>query len=299
MTIQQLQYLLEVSRTGSITKAAKNLYVAQSSVSNAISALEDELGFQIFSRTWQGVEPTKEGQRILTHAVHILEHHRQMTEEDGLSIKNLHIESSTYPLFYEAFLRTVEHYRSQSSLTFSHYVCLGRRNALNRLSTLESDLLLTTVLHFGERAFAYDVTTRGLAWQSIKQLPAVIRIGPGHRLYDKPEITIEDLRDDYIIEFFSDDRTRKLSELRSFIGFDFRRILASNDRTARYEMAARGLGYLVGAALPEGVIDQYRFRSIPIPGLRYHIVAVTNPAQPVRPEIQYCLDCLQEKLAEI
>ena len=298
MTIQQLQYLLEVGRTGSITKAAKNLYVAQSSVSNAISALEDELGFRIFARTWQGVAPTKEGQRILTHAARIMEHHRQMMEKDDFAVKNLHIETSTFSPFCKAFVRTVEHYRTQNGVTFSHYVYEKRRSALDRLTSLESDLLLTTMMHFGERAFAYDVTTRGLAWQSIRQLPAVIRIGPGHRLYNEPEVTIEDLRDDYIIEFFPDDRTRKLSELRSFVGFDFRRLLSSNDRTARYEMAARGLGYLVGAALPRGELEQYRFRDIPIPGLHYRIVAVTNPAQPVRPEIQYCLDCLQEELGQ-
>ncbi|MBO5917233.1 MAG: LysR family transcriptional regulator, partial [Oscillospiraceae bacterium] len=39
MTIQQLQYLQEVYRAGSILQAAKNLYVAQSSISSSISAL--------------------------------------------------------------------------------------------------------------------------------------------------------------------------------------------------------------------------------------------------------------------
>ena len=42
MTFQQLQYLLEVNRTGSFTTAAKNLFVTQSSVSNAITSLEKE-----------------------------------------------------------------------------------------------------------------------------------------------------------------------------------------------------------------------------------------------------------------
>lgn len=47
MTFQQLQYLLEVNRTGSFTAAAKNLYVTQSSVSNAITTLENEIGTPI------------------------------------------------------------------------------------------------------------------------------------------------------------------------------------------------------------------------------------------------------------
>ena len=58
MTFQQLQYLLEVSRTGSISGAAKNLFLAQSSVSASISNLEEELGFPIFIRSKKGVIPT-------------------------------------------------------------------------------------------------------------------------------------------------------------------------------------------------------------------------------------------------
>ena len=47
MTIQQLQYILEVHRTGSISKAANNLYLAQPNLSNAIRSLEQELGFPV------------------------------------------------------------------------------------------------------------------------------------------------------------------------------------------------------------------------------------------------------------
>ena len=44
MTIQQLQYVLEISRTGSVSKAAKTLYLSQPNLSNAIKNLENELG---------------------------------------------------------------------------------------------------------------------------------------------------------------------------------------------------------------------------------------------------------------
>lgn len=298
MTIQQLQYLLEVSRTGSITKAAKSLYVAQSSVSNAISALEDELGFQIFSRTWQGVAPTKEGQRVLTHAVHIMEHHRQMMEKDSSPIKTVCIESSAYLPFCNAFVRTAEYYRDQRDITFFHKIFPSRHAAMDRIASLESDLLMIGMMHVSEREFVHDVTSRNLAWKSVKSMPGVVRIGPGHRFYDKPDLSITDLRDDFIIDV-SLERVRKIGTLRAYLDLDPKRILTSGDRTARYEMASLGLGYLVGAALPERVERQYGFRSIPIPGLRYHMVSVTNPAQPIKPEVQRCLDFLQDELAEM
>ncbi len=76
MTVLQLQYILEVNRTRFITKAARNLFVAPSSVSTAIAALEAELGYPIFVRDRKGVQPTQQGLWVLTHASSICEHHR-------------------------------------------------------------------------------------------------------------------------------------------------------------------------------------------------------------------------------
>ena len=58
MTIQQVQYILEVSQTGSISRAASNLFLAQSNLSSAIRSLEQELGFPIFTRSNRGIQPT-------------------------------------------------------------------------------------------------------------------------------------------------------------------------------------------------------------------------------------------------
>ena len=44
MTFQQLLYLVEIAKNGSINKAAQSLFVSQSSISCAIKDLEDELG---------------------------------------------------------------------------------------------------------------------------------------------------------------------------------------------------------------------------------------------------------------
>ena len=63
MTFQQLQHLLAVHRTGSFSLAAKEMFVSQSAVSNAISGLEQELGCRIFVRSAHGLSLTPEGTR--------------------------------------------------------------------------------------------------------------------------------------------------------------------------------------------------------------------------------------------
>ena len=61
MTIQQLQYVLEIARCGSASRAAKNLFLSQPNLSSAITNLEQELGFPIFERTSAGMELTPAG----------------------------------------------------------------------------------------------------------------------------------------------------------------------------------------------------------------------------------------------
>lgn len=68
MTIQQCRYVLEAAVSGSVNEAAKRLFVAQTSVSAAIKALEKELSINIFERSPKGVILTTEGIEFVRYA---------------------------------------------------------------------------------------------------------------------------------------------------------------------------------------------------------------------------------------
>ena len=72
MNLQYLRYALEISRTGSISKAAENLSVAQPNLSRAVKELESQLGISIFERTRTGMTVTPEGERLLSAGDRIL-----------------------------------------------------------------------------------------------------------------------------------------------------------------------------------------------------------------------------------
>ena len=69
---QQLQYLVEIQRTGSISHAAANLYMSQPNLSRVLRDIETTLGYPIFERTRKGVRPTQRGEKFLHHARNIL-----------------------------------------------------------------------------------------------------------------------------------------------------------------------------------------------------------------------------------
>lgn len=72
MNTLHFKYALEVAKTGSISQAAENLYMAQPNLSKAIKELEDTLGITIFTRTSRGAEPTEVGSLFLDYARNVL-----------------------------------------------------------------------------------------------------------------------------------------------------------------------------------------------------------------------------------
>ena len=73
MTLQQLRYIVTVAETGNITEAARQLFVSQPSLTNAIRELEKEMQITIFHRTNKGVTISNEGDEFLAYARQVLE----------------------------------------------------------------------------------------------------------------------------------------------------------------------------------------------------------------------------------
>ena len=72
MTLNQLRYFSTASRYHNISKAAKELFVTQPTVSNAIRELEEEFSITLFYRNGSHLELTAEGEAFLEKANYIL-----------------------------------------------------------------------------------------------------------------------------------------------------------------------------------------------------------------------------------
>ena len=61
MTLNQLNYYVEIVRQGSFTKAAEKLFVSQSTLSKAIRALEEEFQMELINRGAKEFQLTPQG----------------------------------------------------------------------------------------------------------------------------------------------------------------------------------------------------------------------------------------------
>jgi DNA-binding transcriptional LysR family regulator len=100
MELRHLRTIDAVARHRSFTKAAEELYLAQSAISQQIRRLERELGVEVFRRTSPSVELTAEGRVILGYAQRVLAEvdglHSELEELTGLLRGQLRI-GGVYP----------------------------------------------------------------------------------------------------------------------------------------------------------------------------------------------------------
>ncbi len=116
MHLEQLQAILEVASTGSISAAARNLETNQPSLNRTIKTLEKELNVNFFERTSNGVQLTEAGERLLPYISQIIQDVYQLSKEafrittdtcPELSAEPAVVRLSTAPIILDALLGTV------------------------------------------------------------------------------------------------------------------------------------------------------------------------------------------------
>ena len=110
MTFQQLEHIVEISKCGSINKAAQKLFLSQSGISTAVRELENELGIRVLARSNRGVEFTPEGKEFLSYAVSLLEQKRGIESlygeaRNAAAPVRFSVSCQRYPFAVDAFLR--------------------------------------------------------------------------------------------------------------------------------------------------------------------------------------------------
>lgn len=69
---RQLRAFVALAKTGSFTRAGKELFISQSAVSHSIKGLESDIGCRLFDRMGKKVHLTPAGEHLLHHAEKIL-----------------------------------------------------------------------------------------------------------------------------------------------------------------------------------------------------------------------------------
>ncbi len=113
MTLNQLKYAIAVSKENSLNDAAKKLFISQPSLTGAMHALEDEIGFDIFIRSKNGISLTVKGAEFLGYARSVIEQY-DLLDAKYVSKTNVKRQFSVsmqhYSFAVKAFIDLVREY---------------------------------------------------------------------------------------------------------------------------------------------------------------------------------------------
>ena len=300
MTIQQVQYILEVSQTGSISRAASNLFLAQSNLSSAIRSLEQELGFPIFTRSNRGIQPTEQGLLVLVQAGYMWECYQKMRQASAIqTTAHIRIGGAPYTPVCEAYNRLCEAYQDYERLDFS-YVILPIEEMIEKLYLSLLDLGLFMVSPDAREAFQKRIASKNLVVHPIAKVPIVLRIGPKHPLYHKAEIKLSDFAN-YTFVDYEGQAFSNYIKLQSSLHLnpDASRIAIVPDRLSKSQVVAESTMYSIGCKLPPHLNHRYAFRNIPLDDLHYDLLYIVREKQQMTQEMHRYLELVNRELENL
>ncbi len=191
-----LNYALEVDRVGSITQAARNLYMAQPNLSKALKELEKELGFVVFRRTANGVKSTEEGAEFLYYAKHVVEQidaMERISQRVGNEKLKYKISIPRGSYIADGFTAFVSELKLEKGME----VTINETNDIGTISNVADHGYNMGIIRYqvvDEEYYLTMLKNNHLSYETIWEFEYVLVMSKDHPLADQPEITIDDLK---------------------------------------------------------------------------------------------------------
>ena len=237
MTLQQLRYVIEVAKTGSMNVAAKQLFVSQPSLSMAIRELENDVHISIFERTTKGVVITAEGEEFLGYARQIINQVELLDDkyiEAGQIKKKFGVSAQHYSFAVKAFVEMVKGFdmdkyefaiREARTHDVIHDVVTGK-SEIGILYTNElNEKVLNKIFKDNQLEFVHLFTCEGYAY-----------LWKNHPLAGKKVIALEELQDYPCLSFEQGDNNSFYFAEEILSTYDFKKTIKSNDRATNLNL---------------------------------------------------------------
>ncbi len=264
MTLIQLKYIMECSRTGSISTAARNLFTSTSNISKLIKNLEDELGYTIFNRTAGGLIPTEPGRELIIHASTILkecgeiEHLRDTYDSKKFSLASVTSSYSCNAFSELAFNHVGENIHIQYNNTTSN-------DAINLLMNFQCDLAIVAGVSGQDLNTEHMLRHKGIRILKVAEIPTVMYISCIHPILSKYTNDNDILHAVFHYPYieYNDDMFLSPHPIRPYINPE--NIIKINERDWRYKIIKMTNGFASGTSLPSDVNSYDWLKEITIP----------------------------------
>lgn len=244
MTIQQLNYVITISETGSFNKASAILYVAQPSLTSSVKELEKELGITIFHRSGRGVTLTNDGVEFLLYARQLYQQYKSILQkygEPGTLKKKFGISTQHYSFAVKSFVEMVKKFNT------TEYEFAIRetktQEVIEDVSTLKSEIGIIYLSDFNRMAITKLLHTKDLVFHELTECDAYVYLWKGHPLANCKSIRFSQLNDYPCLSFKQGDNSSFYFAEETLSTNEYARIIKANDRATMLNLMVGLNGY--------------------------------------------------------
>lgn len=203
MKLEQLRQILEIERHQSISKAAKAMFMAQSSLSGSLNSLEDEIGVCLFERNSGGVTPTPEGRDILQLARQALEC-CDMIAGYGQKNRSLHGEvklyiTQAYGYLYSDLMMEFNRHFPQATLTME---VVSQDGVVDALAQGNANIGLT-MWGFTSDQTEEVLKKAGLRYERFQSHDLMLFVSQDNRFAENDSVTLPEVNQERFISYSS------------------------------------------------------------------------------------------------
>lgn len=253
MTLQQLKYVITVAETGTITEAAKKLYISQPSLTNAIHDLEKEMNVEIFHRTNKGIDISKEGEDFLGYARQVLEQAAILEDKyknGSGGKKQFCVSTQHYSFAVNAFVDLIQQY-GQEEYDFSLRET-QTYEIIEDVAKMKSEIGILFLNEFNEKVLRKLMKANDLKFHPLFTARPHVFISRRHPLADHTIITNEELEAYPYLSFEQGEHNSFYFSEEIFSTTERKKNIRVRDRATLFNLLIGLNGYTVCS----GVIDR-------------------------------------------
>lgn len=296
MTIQQLKYIITVAETGSITEAAKKLYISQPSLSNAIKDIEKETKLTVFHRSRQGIALTKEGLEFLGYARSVVQ---QMELLENRFVSNepaklrFGVSTQHYTFTSNAFVEMVERFGQER-----YEFILNETQTIQIMEDVKnrfSDLGILFISNGNKAIIRKELEDRRLQFFELFRAKPHVFLSADHPLAERKSVTLSQLRDYPRLNFIQGSYESSYFSEELFSDVESDRIIRVSDRGAIVNLMIGMNAYTISSGIFPRYLQGDAIVSVPLSEKEeIHIGYIINEHQELSPLAEDYIHALRQ-----
>lgn len=244
MTLTQLSYMITIAETGSLNKAAEQLYVSQPSLTNAIKELEKELGVTLLNRSGRGVTLTNDGVDFLYQAKEIYSQYENLMHKYGKGgslKKKFAVSTQHYSFATKAFVDMAQNY-DLSEYEFAIKET-KTREVIDDVSTLKSEIGVLYLSEFNRKAMTRILNNANLVFHHLVDCKPYVYLWKEHPLAKEKSVNLKQLAPYPCLTFDQGDNSTLYYAEEIFTTGESSQTIRANDRATMLNLMVGVNGY--------------------------------------------------------